>query len=127
MVSSNAQKKIQKNTLLFQYQIKKLDNGKTFHTNISTRFIDTSLSKFVDKYMYLDANNLYGWAMSQKLHVNCFKQKENIHKFNEDFIKNYDEDSNKGYFLEVNVEYTKKLFTFHMDLPFLPERKNRKG
>ena len=41
---------------------------------------------------YLDAKNLYGWAMSQKLPVNDFKwiKKEELSKFNEDFIKNYD-------------------------------------
>ena len=39
------------------------------------------------------------------------------------FIKNYDENSDKGYFLEVDVEYPKKLFSLHSDLPFLPERK----
>ena len=43
-------------------------------------------------------------------------------KFNEDFIKNYDEDSNKGYILEVDVEYPKDLHDLHSDLPFLPER-----
>ena len=37
---------------------------------------------------YLDANNLYGWAMSQKLPVNDFKWVKNVSKFNEDFIKN---------------------------------------
>ena len=37
--------------------------------------------------MYLDANNLYGWAMSQKLPVNCFKLVEKLSKFNEKFIK----------------------------------------
>ena len=37
--------------------------------------------------------------MSQKLPVDGFKWKENVSKFNEDFIKNYDEDSNKGYIL----------------------------
>ena len=46
--------------------------------------------------MYLDANNLYGWAMSQKLPVNGFKWVENLSKFNEDFFKNYDENSDKG-------------------------------
>ena len=51
--------------------------------------------------MYLDGNNLYGWAMSQKLPVNDFELEENIHKFNKYFIKNYDENSNKGYILEV--------------------------
>ena len=50
---------------------------------------------------YLDANNLYGWAMSQKLPVNGFKWKKNMLKFNEEFIKNYDEDSDKGYILEI--------------------------
>ena len=54
---------------------------------------------------YLDANNLYGWAMSQKLHVDGFKWKRNMLKFNEEFIKNYDKYSNKGYILEVDVEY----------------------
>ena len=37
--------------------------------------------------MYLDANNLYGWAMPQKLLVNGFKLKKNVSKFDEDFIK----------------------------------------
>ena len=74
---------------------------------------------------YLDANNLYGWAMSQKLPVNDFKwiKKEELSKFNEDFIKNYDENGNIGYFLEVDIDYPKELFNLHKDLPFLPERK----
>ena len=55
--------------------------------------------------MYLDGNNLYGWEMSQKLPVNGFKWIKKLSKFNEDFIKNYDENSNKGYILEVDVEY----------------------
>ena len=46
-----------------------------------------------------------------------------LSKFNEDFIKKHDEDCNKGYFLEVDIDYTKELFNFHKDLPFLPERK----
>ena len=37
---------------------------------------------------FLDANNLYGWAMSQKLPINSFKWVKNLSKFNEDFIKN---------------------------------------
>ena len=43
-------------------------------------------------------------------------------KFNEDFIKNYDEDSDKGYIFETYVEYPKNLHDLHSDLPFLPER-----
>ena len=53
---------------------------------------------------FLDANNLYGWAMSQKLPVNGFIWVKKLSKFNEDFIKKYDENSTKGYFLEVAVE-----------------------
>ena len=74
---------------------------------------------------YLDANNLYGWAMSQKLPVNGFegvKQKE-LSKFSEDFIKSYNEESNKGHLFEVDIDYLKELFNLHKDLPFLPESK----
>ena len=53
--------------------------------------------------MYFDANNLYGWSVSQKVPVDGFKWKENMSKFNEKFMKNYDEDSDKGYILEVDV------------------------
>ena len=43
-------------------------------------------------------------------------------KFNENFIKNYDEFTKKGYFLEVDIEYPKDLHELPGDLPFLPER-----
>ena len=71
---------------------------------------------------YLDANNLYGWTTSQKLPVNGFKWVKNTLKIDEEFIKNYDEDSDKGYILEVDVKYPKKLHDLHSDLPFLPKR-----
>ena len=51
--------------------------------------------------VHLDANNLYGWAMSQKLPVNGFKWVKKLTKFDKRFIKNYDENSNLGSFLEV--------------------------
>ena len=49
---------------------------------------------------YLDANNLYGWVMLQKLPVNCFKWVEKLSKLNERFIKSYDANSNIGEFLK---------------------------
>ena len=69
---------------------------------------------------YLDANNLYGSVMSQKLPVNGFKWVNN--EINEEFIKNYDENSGKGYILEVDVKYPRKLHDLYSDLPFLPKR-----
>ena len=69
-----------------------------------------------------NANNLHGWAMSQKLPVNGFKWVKELSKIDECFIENYDEDTNEGYFLEVDVEYPKNLFNLHSDLPFLTER-----
>ena len=69
---------------------------------------------------YLDANNLYGWAMSQKLPVNGFKWVNN--EINEEFIKNYYESSDKGYILKVDIKYPKKLHDLHSDLSFLPKR-----
>ena len=43
-------------------------------------------------------------------------------QFHEDFIKNYNEESDEGYFFEVDVQYLEKLHELHNDLPFLPER-----
>ena len=75
---------------------------------------------------FLDANNLYGWAMLQKLPVIIFNWVEELSKFDERFIKNYDKNSNIGYALEVDVEYPIKLRIFHNDLAFLPERKKKR-
>ena len=71
---------------------------------------------------YLDANNFYGWAMSQKLLVNGFKWVNDISGINEELIKDYDENNDQGYILEVDVKYPKKLHDLHSDLPFLPKR-----
>ena len=49
---------------------------KNYHKNIESSYLT-----------YLYANNLYGWAMSQKLPVNGFKWKNDLSRFNEDFIK----------------------------------------
>ena len=71
--------------------------------------------------LFWDINNLYGWAMSQNLLVNNFEWIKDTSQFNEDFIKNYNEESDEGYFLEVDVQYFEKLNKLHNDLSFLPE------
>ena len=62
---------------------------------------------------YWDVNNLYDWAMSQKLPVNKFEWVEDTSQFNEDVIKIYNEENDEGYFLEVDVQYPKNLHKFH--------------
>ena len=84
---------------------------KDYNKNIESSYIQ-----------YLDTNNLYGWAMSQKLPKNNFKWVEDTSKINEEFIKNYNENSYKGYILEVDVKCPKELHDLHRDLPFLPKK-----
>ena len=48
-------------------------------------------------------------------------KKKNVPKFDEDFMRNYDEGSNKGHILEIDVEYPKDLHNLHSDLPLLSE------
>ena len=60
--------------------------------------------------------------MSKKLPVRDFKWIDDLSMFTEEFIKNYDENADKRYILEVDVEYPEKLRMLHSDLPFLPER-----
>ena len=57
-----------------------------------------------------------------KMHVNGFKWKTDMSMFNEEFIENYDENSDKEYILKVDIEYPKKFDDLHSDLPFLPKR-----
>ena len=71
---------------------------------------------------YNDANNLYGFAISEPLPDDGFDWMEDLSKIYEKFMKNHDENSDKGYILEVDVEYPKNLHDLHSDLPFLPER-----
>ena len=75
--------------------------------------------------MCLDANNLYGWAMFKKLPLNGFLWAKNLNQYASDFIKNYDENSDLGYVLEVDINYPKHLHKLHSDLPFLPVKQNK--
>ena len=70
---------------------------------------------------YWHVNKLYEWAMSQKLPLVGFEWVEETSKFNDNFIKSYN-DTNTGYFLEVDVQYPEELHELHNGLSFLPER-----
>ena len=81
-----------------------------------TEYDETAPEKHI---MYLDANNLYGWAMSQYLPTGGFKW------FNpEDFLllDDYTDDSDKGLILEVDLEYPDELHDLHNDYPLAPEK-----
>ena len=83
---------------------------------------DYDESKESSYIQYLDANNLYDSAMSEKLPMNGFKWVSDILGIDKKFVKSYNKNSSKGYILEVNVDYPSKLHKLHSDMPFLPER-----
>ena len=89
----------------------------------NNKYIKNYNKKILSSYlMYLDANNLYGWAMIKKLPVRKF---EWIHPndYTEDLIKSYDDNDDYGAILKVDIKYLKELLNKHKDLPFLPERR----
>ena len=60
--------------------------------------------------------------MSKKLPMKGFKWMDDISRIDEEFIKGFNENNNKGYVLEVDVNYPQELYDIHSDMPFLPER-----
>ena len=60
--------------------------------------------------------------MSHKFPVNNFEWIKDTSQFNEDFIRNHNEESDRGYFFEIGVQYFEKLHELHNNLPILPER-----
>ena len=96
------------------------------HAKANNKYMKNYDIYIISSYLiYLNANNLYGFAMSQKLAVNGFKwvEKSRLSRLNDIFIKTYNENSDKGYFLEVDIDCLKKLFNLHKGLPFLPKSK----
>ena len=83
---------------------------------------DYCRNKELSYLKYWDVNNLYGWAMAQKLPGNGFEWVKETSQFNEWFIESYSEEYDEGHFLEVVIQYLDKLHKVHNDLPFLPER-----
>ena len=65
-------------------------------------------------------------AMSQNLPVNNLEWIKDTSHVSEDFIKNYKEERDEGYFLKVDIQYLEKLHEVHNDLLFLPERMKTK-
>ena len=74
------------------------------YARANNKYMNDYDKNFESSYLvFLDANNLYGWTMSQKLLINGFEWIKELSRFNERFIKNYSEISDRGYFLEVDA------------------------
>ena len=70
--------------------------------------------------LYLDMNNLYGWAMSEYLPHGGFKWLKNVDEFD---MMSTSEKSLIGYFLNVDLEYPDELHGLHNDYPLTPEKR----
>ena len=111
---------------MYQFIEKGMRGGVSYIANrygkANNKYIEGYDEKKPSKYiMYLDANNLYGWAMSQYLPYGSFKWLSNEELNNIDLGK-YKEDSNDGLILEVDLEYPKDLHELHNNYPFAPEK-----
>ena len=99
-------------------------------TLISKRYAEAN-NKYMKYYnpdkpssyiQYLDASNLYGWAMSQKLPTHGFKWMNDCTKSKVlELLEK--RDTNKGYIFEVDLEYPKKLWKSYNDYPLAPEKR----
>lgn len=91
------------------------------HSKANNKYMSDYNENLPSSYlMYLDANNLYGWAMSQLLPESGFEWVDNIANFSLDSIS---DNSNHGYILEVDLEYPWDIHDSHNSLPFCCETK----
>ena len=111
---------------MYQFIEKGMRGGTSYIANrygkANNKYMKEYDEKEPSKYiMYLDANNLYGWAMSQYLPTGGFKwlSPKQIEKTN---LGKYTENSEKGLILEVDLEYPQKLHDLHNDYPLGPEK-----
>ena len=111
---------------MFQFIEKGMRGGISYIANrygkANNKYMNKYDEKASSKYiMYLHANNLYGWAMSQYLPTGSFRwmTEKQIDKID---LAKYKEDSNKGIILEVDLEYPQELHDFHNDYPIGPEK-----
>ena len=90
--------------------------------NANNKYMKEYNEKAPSKYtMYLDANNLYGWVMSQYLPTGNFKWMTDKEISRIDPGK-YKADGKKGLILEVDLEYPQELHDMHNDYPVCPEK-----
>ena len=111
---------------MFQFIEKGLRGGISYIANrygkANNKYMKNYNKKAPSKYiMYLDANNLYGWAMSQYLPTGGFKwlSEKKIDKLD---LGKYTKNNKKGLILEVDLEYPKELHDLHNDYPLGPEK-----
>ena len=111
---------------MFQFIEKGLRGGISYIANRYGKANNKYMKEYDDKapskyIMYLDANNLYGWAMSQYLPTGGFRwmTQKQIDKTN---LALYKEDSKKGLILEVDLKYPNELHNLHNDYPLAPEK-----
>ena len=111
---------------MFQFIEKGMRGGTSYIANrygeANNKYMKNYDDKIPSKYiMYLDANNLYGWAMSQYSPTGNFKwlSQKQIEKTN---LGEYTENSKKGLILEVDLEYPQELHDLHNDYPLGPEK-----
>ena len=123
---TNIQLELMTDIDMFQFIEKGMRGGISYIANCYAKANNKYMSEYDDKapskyIMYLDANNLYGWAMSQYLPTGGFKwmSEKQINKIN---LAQYNEDSNKGLLIEVDLEYPKELHDNHNDYPVAAER-----
>ena len=111
---------------MFQFIEKGMRGGVSYianrYGNANNKYMKEYDDKASSKYiMYLDANNLYGWAMSQYLPTGNFKwmTDKEISKID---LGKYKADGKKGLILEVDLEYPQELHDIHNDYPVTPEK-----
>ena len=113
--------------LLFEKRIRGgISQAMQRYASANNKYMPNYNSKVLSTYlMYVDGNDLYGWTMAKKLPINNFKWCDALEMFTSDFIKNYDEDRDARYLLEIDTDYPQELHESHRDLPFLSIKKEK--
>ena len=111
---------------MYQFIEKGMRGGVSYIANrygkASNKYMKEYNEKAPSKYiMYLDANNLYDWAMSQYLPTGNLKWMSDKENKKIDLGK-YKADGKKGLILEVDLEYPQELHDLHNDYPVCPEK-----